>query len=163
VHPWSSPSVFCECVDAAPRSNDEGIEELLAPSSPPQPHLSDQKQDQEDYTVCDESASHNEVCQTLSGVVRSAEAKCSDTSKEELHPRHHGHGLSDNAVRLYYHMPYLSIYAFFKVQLQVDAHGDLGYEHEHDDWYELGMDVLGELSAFMPVAEEVADDCEDGS
>ena len=155
--------MFCECVDAAPRSNDEGIEKLLAPSSPPQPHLSDQKQDQEDYAVCDESASHDEVCQTLSGVVRSAEAKRSDTSKEELHPRHYRHSLSDNAVRLYYHMPYLSVYALFKVKLQVDAHGDLGYQHKHDDWYELGMDVLGELSAFLPVAEEVADDCEDGS
>jgi hypothetical protein len=49
------------------------------------------------------------------------------------------------------------------MKLQIDAHGDLGNQHEHDDWDELCMDVLGELSALMSVTEKVSGDCEDGS
>jgi hypothetical protein len=66
-------------------------------------------------------------------------------------------------VCLHYNLPYLSVDALLEVELQVDAHGDLGDQHEHDVRDELGVDVLGELSALVLMAEEVADDCEEGA
>jgi hypothetical protein len=163
VRPWSSPAMLGEGIDATPRGNDERVEELLAPSSPPQPHLPDQEQNQENDAVCNEGAAHDEMRQALSGVVSSAEAERGDASEEELHPCHHRQCLAHYAVCLHYDLPYLSVDALLKVQLQVDAHGDLGDQHEHDVWDELGVDVLGELPALVLVAKEVADDCEDSA
>jgi hypothetical protein len=51
------------------------------------------------------------------------------------------------------------VYALFEVELQVDAHDDLGDQNEHNDRNEFGVDVvLGELAALMSVPQEVADD-----
>ena len=163
MHPWSTPAVHGEGVDAAPGGDDERVEELLASSSAPQPHLPNQKQDQEDDSVCDERATHDEMGQTLSSVISPAEAERGDASEEELDPRHHRQCLSDDAMRLHHHTPHLSVNALFEVKLQVDAHGDLRDQHEHDVWHELGVDVLGELSAFVLVAEEVADNRKEGA
>ena len=43
------------------------------------------------------------------------------------------------------------------MQLQVDAKYDLEDEHEHQDWCERSVDVMGELATTVGVAEEVAD------
>ena len=62
------------------------------------------------------------------------------------------------------HLSYLAVYALFEVELQVDAHDDLGDQNEHDDRDEFGVDVvLGELAALMSMTQEVADDGKDGA
>jgi len=55
----------------------------------------------------------------------------------------------------------LAVDSFLEVKLQVDAHGNLRDQHEHDEGNELGVDVLGELSALVLMSEEVSDDCEE--
>ena len=103
------------------------------------------------------------MCQTLSGVVGSAEPKRRDASKYELHPACNWQGLANEAMRLDHDLPYLPVYALLEVEFEVDAHGYLGDEHEHDVGNEFGVDVLGELSALVLMAEEVPDDCEEGA
>jgi hypothetical protein len=103
------------------------------------------------------------VGQALSSVVGAAESKRREASEDELHPRHDWQGFSNHSMRLHHDLPYLPVNTLLEVELEVDAHGDLGDEHGHDVWDELGVDVRGELSAFMLVAEEVSDDCEEGA
>ena len=74
VYPSSAPPMLGERVDASPESDYQAVEELLTPACPPQPHLPNKQQDCEDDSVCNERAAHDEVSQTLSQVIASAEA-----------------------------------------------------------------------------------------
>jgi hypothetical protein len=161
VRPLMTPSVLGEGVDAAPSSDDQRIKELLAPACTSKPGLANQKQDDKEDSVGDKRAAHNEMRQTLSCMVGSAEAKGCDAPKYKLHPGDYWHGLANEAMSLDYDLPDLSMYTLFVMELQVDAHGDLGDEHEHDIWNELGVDVLGELPAFVLMPEEVSHDSEE--
>jgi hypothetical protein len=89
-------------------------------------------------------------------MVGSAEAKSCDTSENELHPSDYWHSLANEAMSLDHNLPYLAMYALFKVEFQVDTHSDLSNEHEHNVGHKLGVDVLGELPAFVLVAEEIS-------
>ena len=155
--------MLSERVDATPCGDDQAVEEFLASSCPFQPQLTDQQQNDENDAVCDEGASHNEVSQTLAGMVSSAEAKRCDASEKELDPSHDWQCLTDNTVCLDHNPPDLSVDALVEVELQVHAHGNLSDQHEHYIRGELGMNVLGELSAFILVAEKVAYNGEEGA
>lgn len=98
-----------EGVDTAPSRNHKGVKELLAASAPPQPQLSNQEQDGEENAVCYECAAHDEMCQTLAGVIRAAEAHRGDASQHELNPAHNGHELADPTMRLDDYFPDLSM------------------------------------------------------
>jgi len=163
--PFVAPSMLRKSVDTAPRCDYERVEELLASSRALEPGLSNQKKDDQDDAVCDEGAAHDEVGKALSGVVafRPAEPKCCNATKDELDPGHDRQGLSADSVCLDHDLAYLSLYAFLKVEFQIDAHGDLGDEHEHDVRNELSVYVRGELAAFVLVAEEVSGNREDGA
>ena len=125
--------------------------------------LADQEQNDEDDSICDEGAAHDEMSQALSGMVGPAEAKRSNASKNELDPSDDWQCLSNYSMCLDYNVPYLSVDALFEMELQVNTHSNLGDQHEHDVWDELGVDVLGELSALVLVSEEVANDGDDGA
>jgi hypothetical protein len=161
VPPFLSPAVLGEGVDAAPSSNHKRIEELLASSGAPQPDLSNEEQDNEDDPVGDKGAAHDEMGQTLSGVVGSAESKRCDATKDKLDPGNDRHCLTHKSVCPNYNLPYLCVDPPLKMELQVDAHGDLRNQHEHDVGHKLGVEIFGELSALVLMAEEVSNDCEE--
>lgn len=153
-----------EGIDAAPSCNDGRIKEFLTASSPLQPRLTDKQQDHEDDAVGNKGTSHDEVCQTLAGVVSSAEAKGGDASKHELHPGYNWQCLSHYTMAYENDPANLAVYALLEVELKIDAHGDLSYQHEHDNWDEFGVDVVfGELPPFVFVAKEVPNDGENGA
>ena len=55
---------------------------------------------------------------------------------------------------------YPSMYTFLQMQLQVDAEYDLHDEHEHQEWCEGSVYIMGELATTMAVSKEVADNRE---
>lgn len=61
MNPWTPPSMLRESVDTSPGGNDYGIEELLAPSSSSDPHLSHEQKDRKDDSVRNKRASHDKV------------------------------------------------------------------------------------------------------
>lgn len=117
VNPRVSPSVLGKGVDTAPGGNDNRIKEFLAPACSPQPHLSNQKQDQENDAVCDEGTTHDEVSQALSGMIGPAETQGCDASEKELNPCYDWQSLADHSVHLYYHFANLSVDAFLEMKL----------------------------------------------
>jgi hypothetical protein len=163
VAPFLSPAVLGEGVDAAPSSDHERVEEFLAPSGTPQPNLSNQEQDDKHDSVGDKGAAHDEMSQTLSGVVGPAESKRCDAAKDKLHPGNNRHCLANKSVCPDYDPPYLCVDALLEVELQIDAHGDLRNQHEHDVGHELSVEVVGKLPALVLMAEEVSNDCEEGA
>ncbi len=78
-----------EAIYYTPDADDEAVEELLASSCSLQPHLADQQKDDEDDPVRNESASHDEMRETLSSMVCSAKSESCDASKEKLYPSHY--------------------------------------------------------------------------
>jgi hypothetical protein len=103
------------------------------------------------------------MCKALARVVGPAESKCRETSKDELYPCDDGHSLADDSVDFDHDLPHLSMYTLLKVEFQVDTHGNLGDQHQHDVGNKLGVDVLGELPALMLVTKEVSNDGEEGA
>lgn len=163
VAPGLAPSVLGKGVDAAPCGDDKAVEEFLASSCPSQPHLAHEEQDDEDDAICDESAAHDEVCQALACMVGSTEAQRGNASKHELNPGDDWQSFPHDSMSLDNHLPDCRVYALFEMKLEIDAHGDLGNEHEHDERHEFAMDVLFELSALVFMAEEVACDGQEGT
>jgi hypothetical protein len=98
---------------------------------------------------------------TLARVIGSTEAKRSQTSKDKLYPCDDGHSLADDSVGFDHDLPHLPMYTLLKVELQIDTHGNLRDQHQHDVGNELGVDVLGELPALMLVTKEVSNDGEE--
>jgi hypothetical protein len=80
-----------------------------------------------------------------------------------LYPGDDGHSLADDSVGFDHDLPHLPVYTFLKVELQVDTHGNLRDQHQHNVGNKLGVDVLGELSALMLVTKEVSNDGEEGA
>lgn len=78
-------------------------------------------------------------------------------------PEQHLHPADYRQCFPYYSMPYdrvatyPSMYPFLQMQLQVDAEYDLDNEHEHQEWCERSVDVMGELATTVRMAKEVAD------
>lgn len=92
-----------------------------------------------------------------------AEAQCRDASEDELRPGEHGEGLTEEGVHGLHQAADAPVEALLKVELEVDAHGDLGGEDEEEGGREAGVGVVGaELAAAVHVAEEVAQDSEGG-
>jgi hypothetical protein len=103
------------------------------------------------------------MCQALAGVIGSAESECSDASKDKLHPSSDWHSLANETVGLDHNLSHLPMYALLQVEFQVDAHGDLRDQHEHDVGNELCVNVLGELPSLVLMTEEVPYDSEEGA
>lgn len=97
-NPRATPSVFRECVDAAPCRNEQRVEKFLTSACFPQPELPNQKNYCHHDSVADERSAHDEVCQTLTEVISSTVAHCRDATKYHLYPRHNGHEFTDPAV-----------------------------------------------------------------
>ena len=94
VHPWTAPSMLGKGVNNAPCSNDSTIEEFLTAASALNPELTDQKKKGEEDSISNECGAHDEMRQTLSGVISSAESKSDNSSKEHLNPGSKRHSLS---------------------------------------------------------------------
>lgn len=101
--------MLSEGIDTSPGSNNKRVEEFLASSSSSQPCLSNKKQYREDDSIGDERPAHDEVRQTLAGVVGEAEPKSSNTAKYELDPYKNRHDLSNDSMSLHNHLPYASV------------------------------------------------------
>lgn len=140
--PRFAPSVLCKSIDAAPCSNQGRVEELLRSSGLPQPDLSSQHDDTKDDTVCYEGATHDEMCQTLAQMVIMAEAQRSNPSKQHLHPRYHGHQLSNDSMPVNRNLPDLAMEPLFEMEFEVDAEDNLHGQHEHKDIRKRGVDIL---------------------
>lgn len=97
---------------------------------------------------------------TLAHVIVATEAHRRNASQHELDPANDGHELAHPSVRLDDHLPDLAMNAPLQVELQVDAHDDLGKEGEHEGRHKLGVGLGCELAAFVFVAQEVADEGE---
>ena len=130
LNPISSPSMLCERVDAAPSSNDAAIIKLLRPPSASDPKLPHNKEDGQQDTVGDECAAHDKVRKTLTQMIALAEPQCRDAAEDHLHPRNDGESLPENAVGGSHKAADTAVDALFKVQLKVDADGDLGGKDE---------------------------------
>lgn len=87
-----------EGVDAAPSSNDDAVEEFLGAAGAAQPQLTDQKGQGHENAVCDEGATHDEVCETLAQMVALTETLGSDATKQQLDPDNHGESLATDTV-----------------------------------------------------------------
>lgn len=129
VHPWASPAVFGEGVDASPSSDDQRVKELLASTSAAQPVLTDEQQDSQKDTVGDECAAHNEVRQTLSQMVFPTETQGRDATENHLHPADNWHHLPHHSVCDHNIPTDPSMNALGEMQLEVCAQNDLENEH----------------------------------
>ena len=162
-HPRGAPAVLREGVNAAPRGDEGAVVELLAAALAQEPRLADDEDDGEDDAVPNERAAHDEMRQTLPQMVVPAQPQRRDAAEEHLHPAQHRECFANDAVAEDDVAAYLPIYATLEVQFEVDAEADLGDEEEGEDVSEGGVDVGGELTAAVSVAEEVTDDGEDGA
>ena len=148
--------MLCEGIDATPRSDKGRVEELLGSPGLPQPDLPSEHDDHEDDAVCDEGASHDEMCQTLTKVILMAVAQRSDPTKEHLYPSYHRHGLSDDAVSVDRHPPDLPMEPLFEMEFEVYAEDDLHDQHNHQDVRKRSVDILRKCSSLVHVSQKVS-------
>jgi hypothetical protein len=99
MDPGPAPTVFSKGINAAPRGDNQRVEEFLAPARAAQPVLAHQQQNSQDNTIADESTAHDEMCQTLPHVVTLAEAQSRNTAEQHLRPAQDRHDLADDTVR----------------------------------------------------------------
>lgn len=163
VHPGMAPAMLRKSVDAAPGRDDSRIEELLAPAGAPQPVLAHQQEDGEQDAVRDERAAHDEVRQALPQVITPAEPLRGDAAKEHLYPADHRHRLPEKAVRQNKISPHPPVDASLQMQLQIHAQPDLHDHHKHQRVGKHCVNVLGELSPLVRMAEEIREDGNDGA
>ncbi len=163
LDPRSAPSVLRKGVDTSPGSDDNAVEELLAPAGSLQPHLADDQQDREEDAVRDEGAAHDEMGRALADVFALAEAERRDATEQHLRPREHGEDLSVNAVEEADGRTDLAVEALLQVQPEIDAQHDLGKHDEEERGPELGVDVgVDEFAAAVHVAEDISEDGDGG-
>ena len=163
VDPRAAPAVLSKGVDTAPGCNNQGVEELLAAAGTAQPELAHQQQDGQADSVGDERTAHDEVGQTLSHVISLAEAQGCNTTKEHLRPTDQRHNLAQDAMGQHEDPPDPGLSGLDQVQLQVEAQGNLDDQKQHQPVCEGVVNIRSELAALVGVAEEVADDSDDGS
>ena len=118
-------------IDASKGRNNQRVEEFLTSTGPPQPELSDQQQDREDDSVTDESASHDEMGQTLASVIAPAESERGDSTEQHLYPTSHRHHFPHDTVSFQYNWPNASMDSLFQVKLEVDSERNLKHQHQH--------------------------------
>lgn len=99
VDPGPAPTVFSKGINAAPRGDNQRVEEFLAPARAAQPVLAHQQQNRQDNTISDERTAHDEMRQTLSHMVALAEAQSRNTTEQHLRPAQDWHDLADDAMR----------------------------------------------------------------
>jgi hypothetical protein len=160
--PGVSPSVFSESVDTTPSSNDHAVVEFLRAAGATQPDLTNEEEDGVDDAVCDKCRAHDEVGSTLTGMLALAKAQGCDSTKQHLHPRGQRDDLAHYTVSRNNPLPDLAQEATLDVESKVDTHGGLSEDHHHQPGGVLRVYVLAELTAFVGVAEEVAQDSETG-
>jgi hypothetical protein len=161
--PGTTPSMFGESVDASPSSDNHTIVELLRAAGATQPDLTNEKEDGVYNAVGDECRAHDEVGSTLTSVVALAEAQGCDSTEQHLHPGGQRDDLAQYTVSRDNPLPDLAHEPTLDVEPKVDAHGSLSEDHHHQPGGVLRMYVLAELTAFVGVAEEVAQDSETSS
>ena len=100
------------------------------------------------------------MSQALTEMIIPAKAQSSDSTKKHLYPADHRHDLAHDAVCSDHISSDPSMPAFFQMQSQVNAHKDLCQKEKHQPVREAGVHVLGELSAFVGVSKEIANNGE---
>ena len=161
VHPGTSPAVFGEGIDTAPGGDDGRVEELLRAVRALDPDLADQEQDREEDAVRDERRPHDEMRETLSRVIASAESQRYNPTEQHLHPCNQRHGLSQHTMSEHHPSSYLAVDSLFEMEFEIYTHDDLTDEHQHQEVRKFGVNVRRELSTLVSVAEKVAYDCQD--
>ena len=94
LDPVGTPAVLSKGVDAAPCGNGNAIVELLRATISANPKLTNDQNNREKDSVCDECTPHNEMGCALAGMVSLTKAKSSDAAKDHLRPCHHRHQLT---------------------------------------------------------------------
>jgi len=164
LDPSSAPAVLGKGVDAAPGGNNDAVKELLTPSRPAQPDLSNKQENGQDHTVPNESAAHDEVGQALAQVVALAEAQSRDATKDHLCPGDDRECLAVDAMQDAHGGSDAAVNALLEVKLEVDAQDDLGNHVEEDKVGKLCVYVVcDELPALVKVTESVAEKGEEGA
>jgi hypothetical protein len=157
LDPCGTPAMLSKGVDAAPKSDDGAVVELLSPAGAAKPHLANEEQKGEDDAVSDESAAHDEVRGALADVFSLAESQSSDGAKDDLCPGEQRHGLSDDGVHGPDQRPNPAVDASCPVSLEVKTEHNLADEQELQDVRELAVYVVAcELPSAMRVAQEEA-------
>ena len=153
-----------EGVDAAPQRNDKGVEELLRAIRAAQEELPHEQEEREHDTVGDKCGAHDEMRETLSQMIISAESQSRDAAKEHLHPGDEGKRLADDTVDNDEEISELGHEAGTgEVEFEIETQEDLDGESEVDNRGEGGMHVVRELAAFVLVAKEVPSDGQEGA
>lgn len=151
--PFLSPAVLGKGIDATPGRNNRAVPKLLALIRPPQEALADKQHETHDHAVSYKGAPHDEVGQTLAEMVSVTESERRNTAKAHLHPRGNRHGFSDEAVRKNKIFPDTPVETTFQVKLEIDSEYDLNAEEKHHKGGELGVDIWGELTAFVGMSK----------
>lgn len=154
VSPFLAPPVLREGVYTTPHRDHSGVPELLAASASFQPCLANQQHRRHEHAVDDEAAAHDEVRETLPEVISVAEPERGDPAEQHLDPRDKRNEFSGYPVRGNNKPPDLAVDTALEVEFEVDAECNLRDEHDHHPPGEFGMDVWGELSAFVRMGEE---------
>jgi hypothetical protein len=129
--PLGAPVVFGKGIHAAPRADDDTIIKFLGAAAATDPNLADGEDDCQDDAVRYEGTAHDEVRGTLSYMLALAEAESRDAPENHLRPGKNGECLSEDTMCGADHSSNTSVDAFLEVQLEVDAHADLGCKYKH--------------------------------
>ena len=140
-HPRGAPVMLGESVDAAPGSNDNAVKELLAPTGPDQPHLSNQQQNQQQDSVRNEGATHDEVCRTLAEMISLAEPERRDASKKHLYPSDKRERFAVEAMQEPKDGADTALEAPLEMELEVGTEDDLCDHEEEHNGAELGVHI----------------------
>lgn len=125
VDPGSAPAVFSKGINAAPRGDNQRVEEFLAPARAAQPVLAHQQQNSQANTIADESAAHDKMRETLSHMVTLAEAQSRNTTEQHLRPAQDRHDLADDTMRQNENPSDAALASLFQMELQVDSEHNL--------------------------------------
>lgn len=116
LDPRPAPAMFREGVDAAPRGDEQAVEEFLRSPRAFEPRLADEQEDGERDAVADEGGPHDEMREALTRVVGAAESQGRDPAEEHLHPADHGHDFPKHAVRHHGVSPHAGVDSGFPMQ-----------------------------------------------
>jgi hypothetical protein len=163
VHPGTAPAVLSKGINTTPSRNNQGVEELLAATSPAQPVLSNQQKQSQTDTVPDKRTAHDKVRQTLAKVITLAEAQRSNTTKQHLRPANHGHDLSKNTMSHNEDPANTSLARLLKMQLEIETKRNLRNQQKHQPVRKLGMSIRSKLTTLVRMTEEIGDDSDNGT
>jgi len=116
-HPFFTPAVLRESVDAPPRCDHQAVEKFLTATRASQPDLPDQEQNRNHDAVADERTAHDEMRQALADMIVSTETERRNPSKQHLYPAGNRHSFPHHPMHHNGIPPYLRMDPLLRMQL----------------------------------------------